>query len=87
MGYDHLFLKVFCDDSQEREALLYMASSSNPFFIENESLEETAKVIATAKGQSGTNLEYFTNIVSALRKRDIYVDYFESLMTLIAQRS
>ena len=47
-------------------AIVYVADPANPYFIGDETLDDTASIIARAHGPSGANLEYARFLVAAL---------------------
>ncbi|CAG0888651.1 unnamed protein product [Cyprideis torosa] len=62
---------------------IYVGRHDNPFFVLNEDLEITAERIATAKGPSGTNAEYFFQLMASLRNldqshKDLYLEALEA---------
>ena len=56
-----------------------MANQQNPAFIENISSEEKINIIIKAKGESGTNLEYFLNTYLTLIDLEIRDNYLDDL--------
>ncbi|CAG0903711.1 unnamed protein product [Cyprideis torosa] len=67
---------------------IYVGRHDNPFFVLNEDLEVTAQRIATAKGPSGTNAEYFFQLMASLRNldqshKDLYLEALEAAIIKI----
>ncbi|KAJ1856621.1 hypothetical protein LPJ73_002152 [Coemansia sp. RSA 2703] len=88
-GYSEAFVDVFgeADDEQPvlRDVLVYVGAWDNPSFAGAESLEHTARVVAGARGPSGTNREYLYHLCNALRERnpaavDAYLARLETLV-------
>lgn len=46
----------------------YLATSDNPFYIGNESVETIARHIVASSGPSGTNREYLYQLATAMRQ-------------------
>lgn len=59
---------------------VYIGTIENESFVGPESIEDTAKVIATSKGPSGTNWEYLELLYKSLLEMDDENDrYLEAL--------
>lgn len=68
-GYERhrVALEPVGDGAHVIDALVYVASETNPEYLGPASLETLAKTIATAKGPSGANLEYVVRLAEAIR--------------------
>ncbi|KAH3685288.1 hypothetical protein WICPIJ_003762 [Wickerhamomyces pijperi] len=51
-------------------SVVYIGTLDNPSFVGPESLEDTAQIISTAVGPSGTNFEYLEKLYLALNELD-----------------
>ncbi|MEZ4359982.1 MAG: gamma-glutamylcyclotransferase [Kofleriaceae bacterium] len=65
-GYERRTLPVQLADGRTVDALVYVADPGNPYFVADEPLAQTAAIIATARGPSGTNLDYARALVATL---------------------
>ncbi|KAG7665543.1 uncharacterized protein J8A68_000945 [[Candida] subhashii] len=67
------------------ESMIYIGTIDNEAFVGPESIEDTAKVIKTSQGPSGTNVEYLQLLTNAVRGLDprIHDYYLEDLCKLI----
>lgn len=66
-GYtDHMMKFYPQSGAGSFECLVYMVLPSNPAFVGPQDPEELAKIIATSRGPSGTNIEYVKQLDSAL---------------------
>jgi glutathione-specific gamma-glutamylcyclotransferase len=67
-GYDRRVLPINLADGRTVAAVVYVADPANPYFVAEEPLAETARVVATARGPSGANLEYARCLASTLEQ-------------------
>jgi len=66
---------------------LFLGENGCKLSRKGESLEETAEIISTAVGPSGSNLEYFENFVNDLVRKKLPVDnYLQKLGELVEEK-
>lgn len=78
-GYSCLQLDIHCADGVMRKAYAFTADQSNEYWVHAEKEDATASIIATAAGPSGQNLEYYTRLLVAMRKRGVQDGHLERL--------
>ena len=74
-GYEKLLLLVETLNGESIEAVVYVASTQNPHFLDNWSILEIARRIRTAAGPSGSNLEYFWRLHDSLEASGVVDDH------------
>jgi len=89
-GYARAFVPVHRLDGEviASEALVYMATPENPNWVGDQPLEEIARVIGSAVGPSGPNIEYLVALAASLREMgedDPHVFALEALVASISQ--
>lgn len=67
-GYAHARVQVRTDDGSNIDALTYIATEQNPFFLGARPLEVMAQRIARAHGPSGPNRAYLFALEEALER-------------------
>ncbi|MGB0647539.1 MAG: gamma-glutamylcyclotransferase [Bradymonadia bacterium] len=80
-GYRRLDVMLECGDTRI-PAVTYVAPPGNPHDAGAEPLEHIVSVIRTAEGPSGTNLEYFLNLVDILRANGIKDSYLSQVLAV-----
>lgn len=70
-GYERIYAPVLLQDGETVSGLTYIASTDNPLFLGEASVDSIVRQIANSVGPSGTNSEYLLNLAEAFRKLDI----------------
>eukprot|EP01119_Soliformovum_irregulare_P013199 TRINITY_DN3496_c0_g1_i4.p1 TRINITY_DN3496_c0_g1~~TRINITY_DN3496_c0_g1_i4.p1 ORF type:complete len:192 (-),score=50.58 TRINITY_DN3496_c0_g1_i4:22-597(-) len=74
-GYSQARVDVFAIDDHEkpaiRNALIYMATQSNPQYLGPAAMEEIAAQIFRSEGPSGKNVEYLYQLAHSLREMGV----------------
>jgi cation transport regulator ChaC len=83
-GYSCLRVAVCCSDGVTREAYTFAATRANPYWVGHETPLQLAAIIATSVGPSGPNLEYFSQLLAAMRARGVHDPHLEELHAHIA---
>ncbi|KAI9503086.1 ChaC-like protein-domain-containing protein [Coemansia spiralis] len=91
-GYSIDFVDLYAEHGQPpvlTSVMVYVGVSSNPSFAGASSIEDTAKIIAMAKGPSGTNREYLYKLCASLRAQrpdalDPYLEKLEKMVRKLA---
>ena len=78
-GYHRMEVMLECGDAR-MPAVTYVAPPGNPHDAGPESLEHLVSVIRSAKGPSGTNLEYFLNLMESLSANGIKDSYLAKVL-------
>jgi cation transport regulator ChaC len=69
----------------EVEALLYVATPSNPAFLGEASIEDIAAQVRRARGPSGSNVEYVLELARALRAIGAHDEHVEALAEAVVE--
>jgi glutathione-specific gamma-glutamylcyclotransferase len=69
-GYTRCALPITLanDRASVVRAVVYVADPSNPYFLAEEPLDQTARAVAAAHGPSGSNLDYARALVACLHE-------------------
>jgi cation transport protein ChaC len=78
-GYLPERVPVIDDEGKEHVAYVFTATERGEFAVWGEATHATAAVIATARGLSGSNYEYFKGLLHAMRERGVRDEYLEEL--------
>jgi glutathione-specific gamma-glutamylcyclotransferase len=78
-GYERHRQNVRLKTSGEVEALVYVATPTNPAFLGEASIDEIAAQVRDARGPSGSNVEYVLELARALRAMGAYDGHVEAL--------
>eukprot|EP00871_Galdieria_phlegrea_P004401 jgi/Galph1/4962/GphlegSOOS_G3623.1 len=82
-GYTRVFSDVYASEEDDipvvHNALLYIASETNPQWLGPCSEREMVKHIFKSEGPSGSNSEYFQKLVESIRSFGVYDPHLESL--------
>jgi 1,4-dihydroxy-2-naphthoyl-CoA hydrolase len=80
-GYERNFLPIFDENNNivHKKTLIYIGPEDGPEFVKNESIQDTAKIIAYSVGPSGKNTEYLFNLRRELLNLKIKDDYLYHL--------
>jgi cation transport protein ChaC len=84
-GYVHHRVTVECGDSHVPEALVYIATPSNPGWLGEAPLDQIAAQIRTSVGPSGHNLEYLLRLHAALVEMGGEDEHVAALVQLASQ--
>ena len=68
-GYEMVEISFISEKGEEIVTRCFMGTEDNPEFLKFEEMQQTAEVISKSSGQSGTNREYFDNLVLAVREQ------------------
>lgn len=78
-GYAHARVHVQNHDGSSLEALTYIATPQNPYFLGEEPVEVMARRIAYAKGPSGFNRDYLFALEDALTQAEAHDEHVTTL--------
>lgn len=70
-GYERHDVRVYTRTEEEFDALIYIGTPGNPNWGGPADAQEIARIVHTAVGPSGTNIEYVTELAGALRAMDV----------------
>jgi glutathione-specific gamma-glutamylcyclotransferase len=82
-GYERHRVAVHCADQRVSEALVYVATPSNPGWLGEAPLEQIAAQIRVSVGPSGANLEYLLQLHEALVAMDGEDEHVAALVRLV----
>ena len=83
-GYARVELEVWLEEeTTPRRATTYVAGPANPHFLGPAPMEEIAETIATARGPSGRNREYFDELRRELGREGIVEAHLEQIHTAL----
>jgi cation transport protein ChaC len=83
-GYERHLVTVECTDVRVPDALVYVATPSNPGWLGEAPLEQIAAQIRTSVGPSGANLEYLLQLHAALVEMGGEDEHVATLVRLAA---
>jgi len=78
-------VEVLSPEGETVRALLYTANPSNPHFY-LPAPEEAARIIATAVGPSGANVDYLLNLAAWLERNKLEDAHVEELRRLLPRQ-
>lgn len=82
-GYQRVWLNCSTEEGGvSRSVLTWVAAADNPSWVGNEPIAQTAQLIATRRGLSGSNLEYLLELYSALNRLKIEDAHISELVRL-----
>ena len=84
-GYSLLTENIHFFDDTQTPALVYIASSQNPHFLGPAAAKDIANQIIKSIGPSGSNLEYFIKLRSALQQFAPPEEHIEEIFTHLAE--
>jgi cation transport protein ChaC len=82
-GYERHRVMVECTDTRVPDALVYVATPSNPGWLGEAPLEQIAAQIRVSVGPSGANLEYLLQLHEALVAMDGEDEHVAALVQLV----
>lgn len=82
-GYERVYAPVKTRDDDTVEALFYVGGPESPFWVADEPLSQTAKIIARSEGPSGPNIEYLMRLGQALREMGVDDPHVRELERLV----
>jgi cation transport protein ChaC len=82
-GYERHRVMVECTDTRVPDALVYVATPSNPGWLGEAPLEQIAAQIRVSVGPSGANLEYLLQLHEALVAMDGEDEHVAALVRLV----
>ncbi|NOT72739.1 MAG: gamma-glutamylcyclotransferase [Hyphomicrobium sp.] len=67
----HVKISLLAQDRAEHQALVYLAERDHPSFAPRYCVQRQAHIIAGARGQSGSNVDYLVNTLAELKRLGI----------------
>jgi cation transport protein ChaC len=86
-SYHEQFQTLNLADGKQVEALCYIINPENPDYHRDLSLDEKARIIATAVGPAGSNRDYLFNTLNDLQEMLVEDSEVEVLAEKVAQIS
>ena len=82
-SYIPRILKVRCDNGSGVEAICFVINRDAPAYVADLSVEEKARMIATASGFIGPCIDYLENTHAGLAKLSIHDRYLDRILKLV----
>lgn len=79
----HLPVTLLGETIETRMALVFLAERAHPSFVRGLSLHQTARIVASAAGKTGSNLEYLVATLRMLRAFGIHEARLERLLVTV----